>query len=72
MVRYHGPCVALRAGIRRRRTGTYRSIWAVKTAYPTAPQAGPMYNRYVKEKAGKRELWYKMRDRILTENRKQQ
>jgi hypothetical protein len=29
-----------------------------------------MYERYMKAKAGKRELWDKMRERILRENKK--
>ena len=45
-------------------------IKAVLKKYPTAPLSGPMYERYMKAKAGKRELWDKMRERILKENKK--
>ncbi len=45
-------------------------IKEVLKKYPTAPLCGPMYERYMKEKKGKRELWDKMRERILSQNRK--
>jgi arylsulfatase A-like enzyme len=44
-------------------------IRAVLKKYPTAPLEGPMYERYMKAKAGKRELWDRMRDRILREHK---
>lgn len=44
-------------------------IKAVLKKYPTAPLEGPMYERYMKAKAGKRELWDRMRDRILREHK---
>lgn len=47
-----------------------KQIKAILAKYPTAPTSGKMYERYMKEKAGKWELWDKMRERILKENGK--
>jgi len=43
-------------------------IKTVLKKYPTAPLNGPMYDRDMKDKAGKRELWDKIRERILKEH----
>ncbi len=51
-----------------------KEIKLIKTVlkkYPTAPLSGPMYERYMKAKAGKRELWDKMRERILREHKEE-
>ncbi len=45
-------------------------IKSVLKKYPVAPLSGPMYERYMKSKEGKRELWDKMREKILSQNRK--
>lgn len=42
-------------------------IKKVLAKYPAAPQTGPMYKRYMKQKEGKRELWDKMKTRILSQ-----
>ncbi len=60
MINLDGPDPALK-----------RDVDLIKTVlnkYPTAPLSGPMYDRYMKEKAGKRELWDKMRARIMKEH----
>jgi len=45
-------------------------IKSVLKKYPAAPLSGPMYERYMKSKEGKRELWDKMREKIFSQNRK--
>ncbi|MBA7683684.1 hypothetical protein ES703_92064 [subsurface metagenome] len=52
-----------------------KDIELVKTIlkkYPTAPLSGPMYERYMKMKATKRELWDRMREKILSRQEKEQ
>jgi len=52
-----------------------KDIELVKTIlnkYPTAPLSGPMYERYMKSKATKRELWDRMREKILSRQEKEQ
>jgi len=46
------------------------AIKSVLEKYPDAPKSGPMYERYMKEKAGKWELWDKMRKNILRQYKK--
>jgi len=43
-------------------------IKTILTKYPTAPLSGPMYERYMKAKEGKRERWDKTRKKILSRN----
>ena len=47
------------------------TIKRVLNKYPTAPLSGPMYERYMREKTGKRELWDKMREKILSRHKKE-
>ena len=47
------------------------TIKRVLNKYPTAPLSGPMYERYMREKTGKRELWDKMREKILSQHKKE-
>jgi arylsulfatase A-like enzyme len=44
-------------------------ITTVLEKYPPAPLSGPMYERYMKAKEGKREFWDKIRERVLRENK---
>jgi hypothetical protein len=43
----------------------------VLAKYPAAPQNGPMYERYMKQKEGKRKLWDRMKTRILGQHVKE-
>jgi len=50
----------------------HSDIELIKTVlenYPPAPLSGPMYERYMKAKEEKRELWDKMRENILRQYR---
>ena len=47
------------------------TIKRVLNKYPAAPLSGPMYERYMREKTGKRELWDKMREKILSRHKKE-
>jgi len=44
-------------------------IRTILKKYPAAPLSGPMYERYMKAKKGKRELWDKMREKILNQHK---
>ena len=46
------------------------TIKKVLKKYPTAPLSGPMYERYMKSKEGKRELWDKMKEKVLSQHRR--